>query len=196
MLKNIVAQVNINHFAGNGTSQGMPAVGVAVTEHAHLSGRSINTVRDIALHYRGRYRHVSRGKSLGQRHHLRLHCHFVGAKISAETPEATDYLVVPQPNVVTIQHGLNRGKVAVWGHDDTAGTTHRLCNHCRDSVRTLGQNQRLQFLRSARYKIRLGFAVVRPSVIVCGPRAQHAEGLKRQLEMRVIGRNRRQRGRG
>ena len=73
----------------------------------------------------------------------------------------------------------------------------RLCDHRRNRVGPLRENQRLQLLGGAAgHKLRLSLALVATAVVVRRAGAQHTQRLKGQLEVRVIGGNRGERCRG
>ncbi len=120
---------------------------------------------------------------------MRPHAHFVGAKIRTETPKATDDLVIPEPDTVAVEYRLNRLEIPFRWHDDATCTTDRLGDHGSNRFRSLGQNQRFELLRPPGNKLCLRLARVRTAVIVRRPGAQHAQRLKGQLKVRMIGGN-------
>ena len=125
-----------------------------------------------------------------------LHAHFVGAKIRTETPKATDDLVIPEPDTVAVEYRLDRFEIPFRWHDHPACTTDRFGDHRGNRFRSFGQNQRLKLLRPSGNKLRLRFTLVRAPVVIRRPGAQHAQRLKGQLKVGVIGGDGCQRRRG
>src|SRR5690606_6535631 len=91
------------------------------------------------------------------------------------------------------EYRLDRREVACRGHDDAAGTHHRLGDHGGYRIRTLALDQVAQGLHHACGEFFFALAVLAEAVVVWAVGVEHA--VDRQIPTDVVVRQARQRGR-
>src|SRR3546814_7823478 len=77
----------------------------------------------------------------------------LGGEHIAGAAKAGDHLVRDEQDVVFPKDSLDLGEVGGGGHDDAAGTLHRLGDKGGDGVRAFAQDQRFQIGGEARRKL-------------------------------------------
>ena len=152
-------------------------------EHTELLALVDHRLIDVLRHRDRTERHVGGRDRLRHRDRVRLHPEGLGAPHVAGAPEAADYLVRDERDVVVAQDRLHLLEVRLRRHDHAPGTHHRFGDEGRDRIGAFLFDHRLELAREPRGELFLGLAVPGVTVVVGAIRVQDTRD--RQVEISV-----------